>query len=294
MTRALLVFCLFLASCGNASRTPAPIYDLKLEGRSSGTAVVKQGDTLGGIAKRYALTPEDMIRMNMLDDGGNLVHPGQRIALPPPPSYKVRGGDSVTSIAGMFDVNPQVLATENSLKPPYSLKVGQVLRLPSAESSFAPVPPMQTQTAQTQYVHPKMIAHKNAQGPKTLTKGSGLFALPVQGRVVSAYGPKAGGLYNDGINIAAPAGAPVHAANAGTVVYAGDGLEGFGNTALIRHEDGFFTVYSHMADLRVAKGAVVKRGARIGHVGATGKVSEPQLHFEIRKGTKSLNPRDYL
>jgi murein DD-endopeptidase MepM/ murein hydrolase activator NlpD len=116
----------------------------------------------------------------------------------------------------------------------------------------------------------------------------------VQGKVIGAFGSSKDGLKNDGINIAAPSGAPVLAAADGVVAYAGNELRGFGNMILLRHDGGFVTAYAHNASLLVKKGDKVKRGQTIARVGATGAVFGPQLHFEIRKGTQPVDPMTYL
>lgn len=120
------------------------------------------------------------------------------------------------------------------------------------------------------------------------------FHWPLRGRVVSDFGAKGGGLHNDGINIEAPLGTPIRAAEGGVVVYAGNELRGFGNLLLLRHADGWMTAYAHADELLVARGAQVRRGQVIGRVGQTGNVSSPQLHFEIRRGKRAVNPRDHL
>ena len=120
------------------------------------------------------------------------------------------------------------------------------------------------------------------------------FVWPVQGKVISKFGATSDGLRNDGINIAAPAGAPVMAAADGTVAYAGNQLRGFGNLVLIRHANGLISAYAHNQSLLVKKGDKVKRGAVIARVGSTGNVSKPQLHFEIRKGEDPVDPMKYL
>ncbi len=112
--------------------------------------------------------------------------------------------------------------------------------------------------------------------------------------MISSYGPKANAMYNDGINIAAPKGTPVVAAEDGQVVYADDGLAGYGNLVLIRHQGGVVTAYAHMANITAAKGQIVRRGQMIGTVGSTGKVTGAQLHFEVRKGKDTVNPLNYL
>jgi murein DD-endopeptidase MepM/ murein hydrolase activator NlpD len=112
--------------------------------------------------------------------------------------------------------------------------------------------------------------------------GRDRFIWPVEGQVLSAYGPKGGGQRNDGVNIAAAAGTAVRAAAAGKVVYSGGDVPGFGVTVLIQHEDGWVTVYGHLAKTEVRMQQQVQAGQQIGQVGTTGGVSQPQLHFEIR------------
>ena len=111
---------------------------------------------------------------------------------------------------------------------------------------------------------------------------------------MSHYGSKSDGLFNDGINIAAAQGTAVKAAENGVVAYAGNEVKGMGNLIIIQHSGGWMTVYAHMDSMVVRRGARVSVGQKIGTVGATGKVDTPQLHFEIRKGTKAYNPSSYL
>jgi murein DD-endopeptidase MepM/ murein hydrolase activator NlpD len=125
-------------------------------------------------------------------------------------------------------------------------------------------------------------------------RGGERFLWPVQGKVISNFGPKKGGLNNDGINIAAPEGATVIAADNGVVAYAGNELRGFGNLLLIRHADGWVTAYAHNEKLLVKRGEKVKRGQAIAQIGSTGNVPSPQLHFELRKGTDPVDPLKYL
>jgi murein DD-endopeptidase MepM/ murein hydrolase activator NlpD len=118
--------------------------------------------------------------------------------------------------------------------------------------------------------------------------GAGRFIQPVTGTILSGFGPKGGGQRNDGLDIAAPAGTPVHAAAAGEVVYSGDQVPGFGNLVLIKHDGGWVTAYAHMSRVDVkmrddsGRPMVVSQGQQIGVVGTTGGVDQPQLHFEVR------------
>ncbi len=120
------------------------------------------------------------------------------------------------------------------------------------------------------------------------------FLWPVRGKVISEFGGKAGAQHNDGINVVAPRGSFVRAAERGVVAYAGNELAGFGNLVLIKHPDGWTTAYAHNEVLLVRRGDRVKRGQAIGRVGSTGNIQKPQLHFEIRKGKRPVNPRKYL
>jgi murein DD-endopeptidase MepM/ murein hydrolase activator NlpD len=116
--------------------------------------------------------------------------------------------------------------------------------------------------------------------------GSVRFLWPLKGRVVSDFGASVSGERNDGINIAAADGTPIHAAAGGTVSYCGNELKGFGNLVLIRHDNGFITAYAHVGNILVARQQRVEQGQQIATAGATGDVAYPQLHFEIRNGSQ--------
>jgi murein DD-endopeptidase MepM/ murein hydrolase activator NlpD len=116
----------------------------------------------------------------------------------------------------------------------------------------------------------------------------------VRGRVISAYGSKASGSSNDGVNIAVPEGTEVKASDDGVVAYAGSELKGFGNLVLIRHSNGWVTAYAHNSALEVKRGDTVRRGQIIAKSGATGNVNSPQLHFEVRKGATAVDPLEHL
>lgn len=124
--------------------------------------------------------------------------------------------------------------------------------------------------------------------------GNGLFLWPLRGKIVSGYGAKDGGLFNDGINIAAKRGESVVAAGDGVVVYAGNEIRGFGNLVLIKHAKGWMTAYAHNDRLLVRRGERVRRGQPIAKAGSSGGVASPQLHFEVRKGSRAVDPVKYL
>lgn len=120
------------------------------------------------------------------------------------------------------------------------------------------------------------------------------FLWPVRGTILSGFGEKPGGLRNDGINIGAPRGTAIAAADNGIVAYAGNQLKSFGNLVLIKHEGGWVTVYAHLDAIAVEQGQRVTRGQGIGTVGQTGGVRSPQLHFAVRKGEQVVNPVNHL
>jgi len=120
------------------------------------------------------------------------------------------------------------------------------------------------------------------------------FSWPLSGRVISDFGTTANGGKNDGVNIAAALGTPIHASASGTVTYAGNELKDYGNLVLVKHSGGYTTAYAHAERLVVSRGDTVTRGQVIGYAGQTGDVSSPQLHFEIRSSTTPVNPHSYL
>ncbi|MEH3116453.1 MAG: peptidoglycan DD-metalloendopeptidase family protein [Methylorubrum populi] len=116
------------------------------------------------------------------------------------------------------------------------------------------------------------------------------FRWPAKGRIINGYGSSG----NEGINIAVPEGTPVKAAEDGTVAYAGSDVKGYGKLVLVRHNNGYVSAYAHNGELDVRPGEKVKRGQTIAKSGATGNVTSPQLHFEIRKGATPVDPMPHL
>jgi murein DD-endopeptidase MepM/ murein hydrolase activator NlpD len=162
---------------------------------------------------------------------------------------------------------------------------------PPANGKVSPPEPESGGPAAAPQVAPAAVASlvENHRAPS-----APLFTWPVSGRIVSTFGPAAGGTHNDGINISAPEGTTVAAAEAGVVAYAGNELRGFGNLLLVKHDGGWVTAYAHNQVLLVKKGDKVRRGQAIARVGNTGGVSGAQLHFELRSGTKAIDPLDHL
>jgi murein DD-endopeptidase MepM/ murein hydrolase activator NlpD len=120
------------------------------------------------------------------------------------------------------------------------------------------------------------------------------FYWPVRGQVIAGFGSKINGQQNKGIDVAVPEDTPVKAADDGVVLYSGNGLKTYGNLLLVRHANGYVTVYAHAKELLVKVGDEIKRGQVIAKSGKTGDVDRPQIHFEIRKASAPVNPLPYL
>ncbi|MBC7520192.1 MAG: M23 family metallopeptidase [Sandarakinorhabdus sp.] len=225
--------------------------------------------------------------------------------------HTVKPGETGIAIARAYGAEWRKVAAANGLKPPFTLEVGDKLLLPSAKQvasmsveeraraftlqiddiitggePAAPVtgpPPRKTGMAKP--AAPPPVA------PLPMLSGDApRFAWPVDGRIISGFGAKPGGRFNDGVNLKASAGSPVRAAGDGVVAYAGDAIPGFGNLLLIKHAGGWVSAYGHNEALLVARGKRISRGEVIARAGATGSVNEPQVHFELRKGRTPVDP----
>jgi len=266
-----------------------------------GRVVVRPGDTIYGISRRTRVSVKGLIVANDLR-APYQVQPGQELRLPPPPLvHMVRPGDTMYSVSRRYGIDTTSLARVNDLAAPYTIRVGEWLVIPDgtpppagATGTAAAPPPAPAAGAppQSPPQRPTRTPAVAVADPPPAT-GRG-FLLPVQGRIVSGFGPKPGGLHNDGINIAAPRGTPVRAAENGVVAYAGNELPGFGNLVLVKHDDGWMTAYGHNDSIKVRRGQRVARGEAIARVGSTGNVGEPQLHFELRRGTRAIDPKSYF
>ncbi|MCQ2581422.1 MAG: M23 family metallopeptidase [Alphaproteobacteria bacterium] len=219
----------------------------------------------------------------------------------------VGAGDTLYSLSRKYSVPVNDLAVMNNLDAPFALSVGQQIRVPDnasgaiknesvvAQTEKATVSQQNTVASSAiKKVPEKISSDPTKKLPTISARSSSKFSWPVRGKVVSEYGAKSNGLFNDGINISAKRGTAVSAAENGVVAYAGNEVKGMGNLIILQHSGGWMTVYAHMDKMLVKRGAKVTVGQQIGTVGTTGKVDGPQLHFEVRKGTKAYNPQSYL
>lgn len=199
--------------------------------------------------------------------------PPARTGSAPPPAY-------VPPPSPPARASPPPATSQTALAPPPSS---------AAPTPLAPPP----RSAPPPAPIPAPAPAQSASVPPPATAGTH-FIKPVGGSVLEGFGAASGGQTNDGINIGAPAGTPVKASDSGTVIYAGNELPAFGNLVLIRHAGGWVTAYGHLAKIDVQKGATVVQGQPVGTVGQTGSAPTPQLHFEIRQGSKPVDPAPFL
>ncbi|HLG88939.1 MAG TPA: peptidoglycan DD-metalloendopeptidase family protein [Alphaproteobacteria bacterium] len=231
--------------------------------------------------------------------------PGSTPSSGPPPSAQAAASPSAAPMAATRSQPARTaVSSPTALAPQQSQRVASATppspiaptpaSTPAAGSTPAP-PPSTAPSAPAPAAAPTTTAMATpAPMPTHLPAGAPRFITPVKGDIVGHFGPDSSGQKNDGINIAAPAGTPVAAAEAGTVIYAGNELPAFGNLVMVRHAGGWVTAYGHLASISVQRGASVTRGETLGTVGQTGSVSSPQLHFEIRQGSQPVDPTPYL
>jgi murein DD-endopeptidase MepM/ murein hydrolase activator NlpD len=264
---------------------------LRLPGQA--VHVVQRGETVYSIARAHNMNMNELARANGLGSD-YMIQVGQRLSLPgasgataPAPSAPAVSSGPVTVASGSAPVAPPPVDTGTGTQ------VGDRIGVAPAPTNGGPPPPGEKPTV-TQPATPVSVA-TTSKGPVPAAPArTGRFSWPLEGKMLSGYGPTDKGQHNDGINIAAPSGTVVRASESGVVVYAGNEIRGFGNLILLKHEGGLMTAYAHNEVLLVGRGAVIDRGQGIARVGDSGGVSQPQLHFEIRANGKPVDPLPYL
>jgi murein DD-endopeptidase MepM/ murein hydrolase activator NlpD len=281
---------------------------------------VEKGDTLYRVVSQTGASLTDIAAANNLSPPYTL-RLGQELTIPKGLYHEVSMGETGIAIARAYGVPWGEVVTLNGLQEPFVLNVGQRLRLPESASSMvvAPVQPGSVDNAgdtspeqfadafslniddivtgsepayaaiepSTTPARPPVSLASNIQRPGAF---AGSFAWPASGTLLSRFGSKGGGKVNDGINIAAGLGTAVKSAGNGVVVYSGNEIGVFGGLVLVDHGSGWVTAYGHLGQLQVSRGDKVRAGQSLGTVGDTGYVDQPQLHFEIRKDRRPVDP----
>jgi LysM repeat protein len=245
---------------------------------SHSSVTILPGDTLLTISKKYQVTVKELVKYNKFKSP-YVLKPGSFIKLPKEKYYKIRKKDTLFSIARCFSISTKDLYIKNPNLNVKRLKVGKSIKLPY----YARI-----NRCKIKDINKKYNKKANSSNYKPL------FEWPLSGNLIASFGKKDAGRSNDGINIIAAKGNPVRAALKGKVIYSGNELPAWGNLILIKHANGWTTAYAHLDKILVKVGDRVNTGNIIGSVGATGNVSKHQLHFQVRKNSKPVNPKNYL
>lgn len=226
--------------------------------------------------------------------------------------HTMRNGESLYGIALRYKVTLEELKRANGITDPTKVWAGAVLNVPgqpnaasgptspqSGPPSVATAPPRIINATPEQPKAPdQKIASRsdvtNDAEPPAPDAAAPKFRWPVRGKVIAGFGRRPDGTHNDGVNVSVPKGTDIYAAEAGKVAYAGNELKGYGNLVLIRHPNGWVTAYAHADQLLVRPNDEVRKGQVIAKAGRTGAVDQPQVHFELRQGSRPIDPMPHL
>ena len=284
---ALLVLLAFLAGCASR-RTPAPVVDARSHkpatSRAAPTAAppaatpapsasasgdfytVRRGDTLYSIALEHGADYRELAQWNSLDDPTK-VRVGQQLRVKAPEPDRQTAQVGSVRMPGRVESRPLESRPLESVPQPVP---------PSGQVVQKPEPP-------TPAVAPPAAV------PAAVPAQFPLFVWPVKGKVLSEFAEPR----KKGIDIDGKPGEPIVAAAAGRVTYIGTGIPGMGKLVVIKHDNGFITVYAHNRDIMVKEQQAVARGQKIAELGSTDS-ERPKLHFQIRKGASAVDPMLYL
>ncbi len=231
------------------------------------TYSVRDGDTVWSIAKHFELDVDTLRYSNpVLMKNPDMLRIGAELRILPflGAIYKVKPGDTLTSIARRWNVTPERITayTANRIRNRL-VQPGQEVVIPDGYLSLNIAPPAASPSA--------------------------TVAWPLRGWLTQRYSAR-----HPAIDVATSYGATVYAAGSGTVVRTGWLFTGYGYSVIINHGDGLQTLYSHLKGPLVSVGQWVRRGRAIGAVGSTGRSTGPHVHFEVRKNGERVNPLLYL
>jgi murein DD-endopeptidase MepM/ murein hydrolase activator NlpD len=262
------------------------------------------GDTLSGVAEKFGLKNGDVVAADLLMNSNkpdiasaeDLLQISQKLRIPTRQAviHTVLSGDNLSTIAGTYDVSiTDIVAVDvNHITDLNSLKVGDEVLVPNPKR-FAPPPAAvvapsgnsSSGSGSSSSSAPQVVA-----GGKASQSG---FIWPVGGRISSYFGPA----HPLGIDIdlhSAP-NAPIGAAAAGTVTFAGgNACCSYGYYVVVNHGNGFETLYAHFSSVAVSTGQRVSQGQLLGYGGRTGYATGNHLHFEVHINSKIVNPLEYL
>lgn len=276
---------------------------------SAATYTVKKGDTAFTIAKKHNVASKELLAYNGLKKTSTLAL-GQTIRIPASLAVAASEESAANSVSAVRVVRttavpgaekdaPIRVATAATMIPlPSSNPARNRVALTKPDAGDAEKPAAKKNDASADQdsadIGETESVAKNDSLPEPEPMSGNSFRWPVRGRVISEYGSKPNGAHNDGINVAVPMGTSIKAAENGVVAYAGNELKGYGNLILIRHSNNWVSAYAHNDEILVKRGEKVRRGQIVGKAGKSGSVSQPQVHFELRKGSRPVDPTKYM
>ncbi len=282
---------LLLSACTN-NKYLAPVINKNISPENvksiSKTIKIYTGDSLYSISKREGVSIRSIIEVNNLEPPF-ILYEGKELIIPLSKIHIVQTGNTLWDIANCYKVSVIEIRGLNNLKIKDKIYKGKKLFIPINEKNRNLVCKDTSKLIVKVDKRKKKILNK-----KNIVSNKTDYLWPVKGKILSKYGLLAKGLRNDGINISGNKGDPVFASKDGKVVYAGNEIQAFGNLILIKHYDNKTTAYAHLDKIKIKKGQTVKKGEVIAVLGNSGKVSKPQLHFELRDSNGPLNPLKYL
>lgn len=279
----LIIFCIILNSCERLIYGDYKIIDYFQSDNkiSNNIYKVQGGDNLYSISKKKKVSLKKLIEINKIAYPYK-IYKNQIIFIPQKERHIVIKGETLYSISRKYNVNQYSLSKINNIAENNIIFIGQKLIIPYKVYKSEKV------------LKKKIINKQKVLKKEELIKSKPNFIWPVRGEVILKFGRIRPGLHNDGINIKTYLNKDVVAAESGLVIYTGNEIPGYGNLVLIKHSQNWITAYSHLDKINLNRGSNVKKGQKIGTVGLSGNVNNPQLHFEIRKGNKAFNPENFL
>lgn len=230
--------------------------------------------------------------------GGHFVSVDRKFRNTVPASgmHSVKRGETLYSIAWTYGIDYRKLAQANHITPPYVIYPGQKIRVDGRRNTASARPNKSVDNttpkpAVAQNAPSKQVSKPAYTPPKVSNNATPTWKWPANGRLIAGYSAKEP--VNKGIDINGSIGESIFAATAGTVVYAGQGLRGYGNLVIVKHNDKYLSAYAHASRILVKEQEVVKVGQKIAEIGSTG-TDKVMLHFEIRQNGKPVDPLKYL
>lgn len=258
------------------------------------THKVEKGDTLYAIAWLYQIEHKTLAKWNNIKPP-YVIHPNQKITLKPPKRKITKRKTTAKKTP------PKKRKTRTAkAKPKKTKKTKKSRTKTAAKTRRKTTTKTQTRkktlpkkTAKTK--RPKTAQKKTTTAKrKTTTKAkkkTAYWQWPTTGKIIQKFSTK--NIGRQGIDISGKKGQPIKATSGGKVVYSGNGLRGFGNLIIIKHNEKYLSAYAHNSKILVKEGTWVKKGQKIAEMGDTG-TNRTKLHFEIRKYGKPVNPQLYL